>query len=223
MGTSISLHAVSKSYGRIRVLQKVMLGVDPGAVIGLIGANGSGKTTLLRILLGLVRADEGRITVGGLLPSLALSKHRVGYFSGGATLPNEVRVRRWAGLFGTADHTTGDARRFRALSRGQRQLVGLRVALARPDLDLVVLDEPWEGLDPSGSRWLSDTLLAKRQQGTTAIVSSHRFPDLADVCDRYAVLHQGIITSLEVCEFKNGVTAERLRDAYDRIGRMVDK
>ncbi len=73
----------------------------------------------------------------------------------------------------------------RTLSRGARQLVGLRTSLAPASLGLIVLDEPWEGLDPDGARWLSSLLTSKRDRGSAVVVSSHRLHDLAGICDAY--------------------------------------
>jgi len=181
MSTRLELASVSKTLGAHRVLNKVSLRVSGGEAVGLIGSNGAGKTTLLRIAAGLVRPDGGSVRYGAARPALR-------YFGGEMTLPAEVRVRRWAALFG---RHMDDRRRIGELSRGNRQLVGLRLVLADGDVDLLLLDEPWEGLDPAGSDWLTDRLRRWREQGTALVVSSHRLHDLDCICTRFVMLQRG--------------------------------
>ena len=185
MKTRLELAAVTKAYGRHQVLNQVWLQVRSGEAVGLIGSNGAGKTTLLRIAAGLIAADDG------LVRRFASDRDRpavIRYFGGEATLPPSVGARRWASLFGVA---ISERRRIGQLSRGNRQLLGLRVVLADGDADLIVLDEPWEGLDPAGSVWLSDTLDRWRASGAALLVSSHRLHDLDSICTRFLVLDGG--------------------------------
>ena len=191
--SAASLERVTKSFGGQIVLRNITLKVAPGEIVGIVGSNGSGKTTLLRVLVGLIHQDSGLVRLGAQTLRSGLVERRIVYFAGGSTLPDTLQVRRWARLFDTAGPPSRDRRRMGKLSRGQRQLVGLRVALARSRLHLVVLDEPWEGLDPDGAEWLSRTLVQKRLDGAAIIASSHRFADLGHVGDRYVVLHQGAL------------------------------
>jgi ABC-2 type transport system ATP-binding protein len=176
---------ISKKYRRQLVLHDVTLDVRRGEILGLIGPNGAGKTTLLRIVSGLVRPNSGRVDMD--FPSSPVTLR---YFGGEHTLPGDVPTRRWQALWGlAADHrSTG---RMRLLSRGTRQRVGLEATLRLPEPSLVVLDEPWEGLDPDASRWLSDELLLLSQRGSGIILSSHRIHDLAEVCTRCVFLVLG--------------------------------
>jgi ABC-type multidrug transport system ATPase subunit len=183
MRTRLELAAVVKHYGSRRVLDRAWLQVKAGEVVGLIGANGAGKTTLLRIAAGLVHADEGlvrRLREDGR-PVLR-------YFGGEMTLPPGVRGRRWAALFNT---TTDERRPLGRLSRGSRQLLGLQVALAGREADLILLDEPWEGLDPTGSAWLTHTVRRWQAFGAALLISSHRLHDLSAVCSRFIFLEDG--------------------------------
>ena len=222
MGVHAALCTVTKAYGRRSVLRGVTLRIPPRTVVGLIGANGSGKTTLLRILLGLITEDEGIVTVGGVAPSVSLARYRVVYFGGGTTLPEDVRVCSWASLFGVTGDLGRDRRRLGALSRGQRQLIGLRVALSKSRADLIVLDEPWDGLDPDGSGWLSERVRVKRAMGAAVLVSSHRFADLVDVCDRYAVLDRGVVTNVDPSRIEHTMSPEDLRIVYRRVTSVVE-
>jgi ABC-type multidrug transport system ATPase subunit len=180
MKTRLELTAVTKRFGCVQVLAHAWLQVRAGEALGLVGANGAGKTTLLRIAAGLVRPDSGTIRFPDSAEDLR-------YFGGEMTLPRNVRSGRWAGLFGTS---SAERRRIGALSRGSRQLFGLRVVLAG-DADLFVLDEPWEGLDPVGAAWLSETLRRRRDAGASLLISSHRLHDLVEVCSRFVLLEGG--------------------------------
>ena len=104
------------------------------------------------------------------------------------TLPPSVPARRWASLF---DVATNDRRRIARLSRGSRQFLGLRVLLSGDEADLLLLDEPWEGLDPEGSAWLTDTVRRWRTGGAAMLISSHRLYDLDSVCTRFLLLESG--------------------------------
>jgi ABC-2 type transport system ATP-binding protein len=99
-----------------------------------------------------------------------------------------VTVRRWASLFSV---TLEDRCRIGQLSRGNRQLLGLRLVLTGRAADVLLLDEPWEGLDPSGSMWLIDTLRRWRDDGAAVLVSSHRIHDLDTACTRFVMLEGG--------------------------------
>lgn len=207
---------LSKRYGDRAVLRGVDYALRDGEIAGLIGANGAGKTTLLRILLGLVRPSGGRVEwseTGGAFPPAAVE-----HFGGAHTLPPRVTARTWVALVSRGEASCDDRRAIRMLSRGSRQLLGLRTVLARAGLVAVFLDEPWEGLDPDGSRWLTDTLRRKRDEGCAVLVSSHRLHDLAGLCDRYAFLLEGRAVISDAAEISaDPVRGEDLLRAFDRI------
>lgn len=211
------LRTVTKRFGRKCVLDGANLRLSAGSTLGLIGSNGCGKTTLVRTVLGLIHPDAGAVELFDLPVRIALARHRIAYFAGGRGLPPSVRVRHWARLFEASGPLTGDQRRLGSLSRGQRQVVGLRSALAGPTPDLVVLDEPWEGLDPPGTEWLTRRLRACRDDGATILIASHRLFDLTDVCDTFATLRDGLLTvrRREKLRQGNGDPTGWLRSAYD--------
>lgn len=180
MTSRLELACVTKRFGPVQVLVNAWLQVRAGEAVGLVGANGAGKTTMLRIAAGLVIPDSG--AVRGAEAPLTLR-----YFGGEMTLPRDVRGDRWASLFGVSSH---ERRRLGALSRGSRQLFGLRVVLAGY-ADLVILDEPWEGLDPAAAGWLTETLQRRRDMGASMLISSHRLHDLVEVCNRFVLLEGG--------------------------------
>jgi ABC-2 type transport system ATP-binding protein len=218
MTVALSVSDLAFKYGRRLVLSSVSFDVGPGQCLGVLGANGSGKTTLLRALVGYLTPTVGEVRIDGLLPRDALARTGVAYFAGEATLPGFVRASRW-GALGSGDTITADRRRLRALSRGTRQLVGLRTVLGRHPLGLIVLDEPWEGLDMDGARWLTSTLESKRDRGAAIVVSSHRVEDVAGLCDAYLLLLSQQILLVHAHELApvGTVTPSILTHALERL------
>jgi ABC-2 type transport system ATP-binding protein len=213
----LSVRQLSAQRARRLVAQSVSFDLRAGQALGVVGANGSGKTTLLRTLVGFVSPAGGEVRIDGRLPREALRVAPTAYFAGEATLPGFVRASAWGNL-GTGEMVMTDHRRIRALSRSTRQLLGLRTALGRHPLRLIVLDEPWEGLDPDATRWLSATLETKRDRGAAVVLSSHRLHDLAGVCDKYLFLTGAVPTLVRAHEIARSglVSAEQLIDAFDR-------
>ena len=212
--TAIEFQHVSKCYGPTVAVDDVALTVSSGEILGLVGPNGAGKTTLLRIMAGLIRPTSGMIR-----PGVVAQPGTVRYFGGEHTLPPEVSARRWQRLWSVRAAPTATTQRLGLLSRGTRQRIGLEATLAPDRGTLLLLDEPWEGLDPDASRWLSDELIRKRQAGVAVVVSSHRIHDLASVCDRCEFLVGGRIASGAVVtdgRLSAGERADRLFNAFDR-------
>jgi ABC-2 type transport system ATP-binding protein len=218
-GTTLLLaRELSARYGRREVFHDVAFELRGGQALGVIGPSGTGKTTLLRLLVGLLRPSAGQILIDGLPPRDAVLRGGIGYFAGEATLPGSVRATHW-GTLGTGEPLMVERRRLRLLSRGTRQLLGLRTVLGRQHLRVVVLDEPWEALDPDGARWLSTVVETKRDRGAAVILSSHRLHDLAGVCDAYLFLSDHTATLLKAHEISGvgPVTAATLVDVFDRL------
>ena len=218
MTMALSVRDVSLRYGRRLVLSGVSFDVGAAQCLGVLGASGSGKTTLLRSLIGCLTPATGEVRIDGLLPRDALTRVGVAYFAGEATLPGFVRASMW-GALGAGDTVTADRRPLRALSRGTRQLLGLRTVLGRHPLGLVVLDEPWEGLDTDAATWLTSTLASKRDRGAAVVVSSHRAEDVAGLCDAYLLLlpHQIVLVHAHELGPIGGVTPTVLTRTIDRL------
>ncbi|HMD34702.1 MAG TPA: ATP-binding cassette domain-containing protein [Vicinamibacterales bacterium] len=193
------MHGVTKRYGRHFALADVTLTVGAGEILALIGPNGAGKTTLLRLLARLLRPTSGSVETTG----------PIRYFAGEHTLPPAVHLSQWLTLWSATIAEPVTRKTLGALSRGTRQRVGLEAMLADRSTELLVLDEPWEGLDPDASRWLSNELRVRRDTGAGVIVSSHRIHDLAGVCDRCVFLAGGRLRS-------DSATAEQLSAVSDR-------
>lgn len=208
--TVAGLHAVSRRFGRTLAVRDMAVTFQAAEIVGLVGPNGAGKTTALRILAGLLRPSAGRVD----LPPAVL----VSYFGGEQTLPPDVSASRWTRIC-MSGAAKSPPRRFGVLSRGTRQRIGVEAALANPRTRLLVLDEPWEGLDVEAGRWLSDRLLRKRAGGAAVVVSSHRIHDLALICDRCHVMSHGELAATIVCASEMSLDArvEALLDGLDRL------
>jgi ABC-type multidrug transport system ATPase subunit len=214
----LSVRDLAAGYGRREVFHSVTFQLPAGQSLGVIGPSGAGKTTLLRMLVGLLMPRVGEVRICGLSPRDALARTPVAYFAGDATLPGSVRAAAWASL-GAADLVIPERRRIRTLSRGTRQLLGLRTVLGRHPLDLIVLDEPWEALDVDAARWLSSTIEVKRDRGAAVVLSSHRLHDLAGVCDAYLCLlpHEAVLMKAHEIAPVGPVTAALLADVFERL------
>jgi ABC-2 type transport system ATP-binding protein len=214
----LSVTDMSAHYGRREVVHGLTFELTANQVLGVIGPNGAGKTTVLRTIVGLLAASKGDVRVRGLPPRRASSRVNVAYFAGDFTLPGSVRASHWATL-ATGERITPERRRIRTLSRGTRQLLGLRTVLSRAHLALIVLDEPWEGLDLDGCRWLSRTIEAKRDRGAAIVLASQDPSDLAGICDVYLFLVNRRASLFKAHELSSAapVTPAVLADLLDRL------
>lgn len=212
----IRFQAVSKRYGRLpgrgeTALRQLDLRVRRGECVALVGPNGAGKSTVVGLALGFLRPSAGRVRVGGLEPRRYVRRHGAGYLPERFSPRGRLRARQVLDRLARLDGLDGpDARerarealarvgladaartRVRALSRGNRQRLGVAQLLLRPR-DLIVLDEPWGGLDPGGKGRLREALAALRGQrpGAAVLVASHDLGQVARVADRAVVLARG--------------------------------
>ena len=207
----VEIDGLVKTFGRTRALDGLELRVREGEVHGFLGPNGAGKSTTLRVLLGLLRADSGTVRLLGGDPwhEAAELHRRIAYVPGDVTLWPNLTGGETIDLLGRLRGGLDPRRRAelveifeldlskrgRAYSKGNRQKVALVAALAS-DADLLLLDEPTSGLDPIGTREMKDLILKLRDEGKTILMSSHLLPDVQDVCDRIAILHQGELKEL---------------------------
>src|SRR5918996_3592170 len=206
MTTAISVSSLVKTFGRTRALDGLDLSVETGEVHGFLGPNGAGKTTTIRILLGLLRADAGQVSLLGGNPWVdAVRLHRrLAYVPGDVELwPNltggqaiDLLARLRGGL--NKAHRDELLQRFdldptkkaRTYSKGNRQKVALVAALAS-DAELLVLDEPTSGLDPLMESIFQDFILEAKAEGRTVLLSSHILAEVEKICDRVTIIRQG--------------------------------
>jgi ABC-2 type transport system ATP-binding protein len=199
-------HGLIKRFGSVRAVDDLSFSVERGSVTGFLGPNGAGKTTTLRMLLGLVRPDAGTVTIDGrAYPGLPEPLHRVGAvleatgFHPGRTARNHLRIQALAGAVdpGRIDEVldlvqlTGAAgRRIGGFSLGMRQRLGLATALLA-DPEILILDEPANGLDPEGVHWLRGLLRGFAAEGGTVLVSSHMLAETAQTVDSVVIVDHG--------------------------------
>jgi ABC-type multidrug transport system ATPase subunit len=236
---------LTKRYGRHTVVDRVDLAVREGDRYGLLGPNGSGKTTLLRLVLGLVFATHGEITllgrpvprgIGEVLSevgALVEGPAAYGHLSGRANLrlidaagpggPRRTRRRRIEDALERVGLAGVDARPVKAYSLGMRQRLGLAAALLRAPR-LLVLDEPTNGLDPLGIHEVRDLLAELNRNGTTLLVSSHLLPEVDQLCTRVGVMDQGrlvVQSNLDDLRTPTGLVEVRTTDP-DRAAAALD-
>lgn len=205
--TDIAISGLTKRFGAVTAVQDLSFAVTPG-VTGFLGPNGAGKTTTLRMLLGLVRPTAGTATIGGrAYRDLPNPRRVVGAlldsagFHPGRTGRDHLRISAEAGGLPAArvdavlDQVglTGPAgRRVRGYSLGLRQRLGLAAALLG-DPEVLVLDEPGNGLDPAGLTWLRGLLRGLAAEGRTIVVSSHVLAEVAQTVDRVVIVNDGTL------------------------------
>jgi ABC-2 type transport system ATP-binding protein len=202
----IEVRGLTKRFGQVLAVDQLSFAVERGTVTGFLGSNGAGKTSTLRMLLGLVRPDAGTATINGrAYRDLPEPLHQVGAvleassFHPGRTARNHLRVQALAGradpsriddVLDLVELTGAADRRIGGFSLGMRQRLGLATALLT-DPDLLILDEPANGLDPEGIRWLRDLLRGLAAEGSTVLVSSHLLAEVAQTVDAVVILDRG--------------------------------
>ncbi len=215
MTAVITLEKLTKSYGTHRGIIEVDLAVEQGEIFGFLGPNGAGKTTTIRTMLDLIRPTSGRALVFGIESSadpVAIHR-RIGYIPGEFTLYDRLTGKQtleyFANLRGGVDPAyqaslierfeLDPSRRFREYSKGNKQKVGVIIALQhRPEL--LVLDEPTSGLDPLVQQTFFSTLRETVADGATVYLSSHILSEVEKSSDRVAIIREGRIVKLDTVE-----------------------
>jgi ABC-2 type transport system ATP-binding protein len=204
--TTIQAHGLTKRFGSLRAVDDLSFSVPSGSVTGFLGPNGAGKTTTLRMLLGLVTPDGGTATINGRayrdLPEPLRQVGAVVEASGfhpGRTARSHLRIQALAArvdpsriddVLNLVQLTGAAGRRIGGFSLGMRQRLGLATALLA-DPETLILDEPANGLDPEGVRWLRDLLRGFAAAGGTVLVSSHMLAEAAQTVDSVVVIDRG--------------------------------
>ena len=209
---AITIHGLTKSYGKVKALRGIDLEVQQGEIFGFLGPNGAGKTTTIRCALDLIRPDGGSIRVLGIDPQanpVAVTAH-TGYLPGELQLDdnltgesqlrflNDLRGRKadWKYVRGLADRLDLDLKRpIRNLSKGNKIKVGLIQALMhRPEL--LLLDEPTFGLDPLMQQEVLRLLVEAKRSGATVFFSSHILSEVQAVAERVGIIRRGKIVEV---------------------------
>jgi ABC-2 type transport system ATP-binding protein len=253
----IEARGLHKSYGSrfrgrtVRALDGLDLEVRRGELFGLLGPNGAGKTTTVKILLGLTRASEGEARLFGIPAGDPASRRRVGYLPEGHRFPGYLTARETLRIFGRmsgVDSSTlrdridpllarvgiaawGDVR-VKKFSKGMTQRLGLAAALVH-EPEVLLLDEPTDGVDPVGRREIRDLLREEAARGRAILVNSHLLSEIEQTCDRVAVLRagrvvaQGTVAELTAETSRYRMTLahvdESLLDAMRETGAVVTR
>src|SRR6266508_50055 len=207
------VYRTSVMRGRITALDGVDLYVRPGELFGLLGPNGAGKTTAVKILLGLTRPTEGTAHLFGIPVTDPKSRQRVGYLPEGHRFPGYLTARQTLSIFGRMsgmERPVLKARipellarvnlsdwldvKVRKFSKGMTQRLGLAAALVH-DPEVLLLDEPTDGVDPVGRREIRDLLHGEAARGRAILLNSHLLSEIELTCDRVAVLRRGKVAA----------------------------
>ncbi|MFB6196827.1 MAG: ABC transporter ATP-binding protein, partial [Halobacteriaceae archaeon] len=215
---AIEIESLTKQYGDIIAVQDLDLTVESGEVFGFLGPNGAGKSTTINMMLDFVRPTSGTVTILGLDPQTnpRSVRERIGVLPE-ATGFYEQDTARDHLRFATAMKRTNDdpdvllervgladaaARQVAGFSKGMRQRLGLAVALVGSP-EVLILDEPLGGLDPSGARLLREIIREERHRGAAVFFSSHIMDQVETVCDRVGIMHNGHLVAVDTIESLN--------------------
>ncbi len=205
---AVVVDSVTKTFGSTDVVCNLSFDVGPKEILGFLGPNGAGKTTMMRMILDIIRPDSGRITVFGHKPGVE-HQSRIGYLPEDRGLYRDVPVVETLTYFGALRGLSSSAAREKAtklltevglgdsltkkgaeLSRGMHQKAQL-VATIINEPDLLIVDEPFSGLDPVNASMLKDLLLAQRDRGAAVVMSTHDMEDAQTLCDRIVLIDKG--------------------------------
>jgi len=211
MGPAVEVHHLRKSWKSFwapahEALRDLSLTIPRGVAFGLIGPNGAGKTTFIKVLLGVARAAQGSVRVLGGDPEDTAIRQRIGYLPERLHLPAALSGRNVLRSMATLKRLSPSDAELRALlervgledssqrvgafSKGMRQRLGLATAmLGTPEL--LILDEPTDGIDPIGRVEVRELLLAEKRRGATILLNSHLLSETERVCDRIGILDRG--------------------------------
>jgi ABC-2 type transport system ATP-binding protein len=237
---SLVVDSVSKRFGEVLALDRATFSVEPGRIFGLLGANGAGKTTAMRIVLDILRADSGRVTwmdtdntglprsTWGYLPEERglYPKMRVGeqlhFFSalyGVADDAARAEITDWLERFRIPDYLD---RRVEELSKGNQQKIQFIAAILH-DPAVLIMDEPFTGLDPVNVRLLKEAFVEMRDRGKTLIFSTHQMETVEELCESIAIIDRGrVIVSGAVRDVKRAMGRQVVRLATGADGHGVE-
>lgn len=207
----IEVHTLSKAYGKGFTLDNINLEIKKGTIFSLLGPNGAGKTTLVKLILNLLHKDKGNITINGLDSNNKLSRVNLAfipekfnffpYYTATGVLSffgkmkgvdsNNIKEQVSYALERLKISDLKDTKLSR-MSKGQIQRVGL-ASLLIGNNDLIILDEPFSGLDPIGIRDLKEIITELKTQGKTLFINSHILLEMEQICDDFAILDKGRI------------------------------
>jgi ABC-2 type transport system ATP-binding protein len=228
----VALDNIRKVYGEKVAVEGLSLTIEPGAMFGLLGPNGSGKSSTIRMMIGITRPDSGTVTLFGQ-PFTREALRRIGYLPEERGLYKKMKVldqlvflgqlhgleaavanRRalaWCERMQIADVS---ARKTEELSKGMQQKIQFIAALLH-EPDLIIMDEPFSGLDPVNATLLMDTLLELRREGRAILFSTHRMDQVEKLCDNIAIIYKGrVVLAGAMREIKSRYPANRIHVSF---------
>lgn len=208
MNPTVTISHVSKSFGPVKAVKDVSFEVYPGEIFGLLGPNGAGKTTTIRVMLDIFRPDGGEVTLFGNGMTEA-AKHRIGYLPEERGLYKDLkleptliylatlkgldeasarqRLGDWLKRFDLYDHRQ---KKIQELSKGMQQKAQI-IATLLHDPDLIIVDEPFAGLDPVNTRLVKEIIEEQRRAGKAIIMSTHQMHQVEALCSRIVLINNG--------------------------------
>lgn len=240
MTGALEVRGLSKSYGSLQALKNMSFTVNPGEVFGFVGSNGAGKTTTMRIILGVLASDGGEVLLGGTPIDLAI-RREIGYMPEERGLYPRMKVadqliylamlhgmdretatdsmERWTERLGVASRRGDEVQK---LSLGNQQRVQLAAALVH-EPNLLVLDEPFSGLDPIAVDVMSGVLRERADQGVPVIFSSHQLDLMDRICDTVGIVRGGeMVESGSIASLRRSGRARWAIDAPDATNGWLD-
>lgn len=223
----LAVEGLKKSFGETEVLHGISFSVESGRALGLLGRNGAGKTTTIRILMDVFKGNGGAITIDGnafvpkdyqigylpeergLYPKKTVGEQLVylAMLRGMSAKQAKEQTKKWLSRMGVAEY---EDRKLETLSKGNQQKVQLAQTLLC-DPDIVILDEPFSGLDPVNAQILKDVIKEQIQDGKLVIFSSHQMSYVEEFCDDIAILNHGdVVLSGDLKEIKREFGRDRL-------------
>ena len=193
---AVGIDGVSRAFGDVKAVDGLSLSLAPGEIVGFLGTNGAGKTTTIKMITGLLRPDAGKVSVFGGDPSDPTVRARIGYMPEVATYYPYLNARELLAFYGGICGLDAKAVRERTdsplktYSKGMLQRAGIAQALLN-DPDLLVLDEPFTGLDPLARIHFRELLRNLKERGKTIFFSSHELGETELLCDRVAIMKKG--------------------------------
>lgn len=223
----LEVNSLKKSFGEAEVLHGVSFSVESGSALGLLGRNGAGKTTTIRILMDVFKGNDGTITIDGKL--FVPKEYQIGYLPeerglypkkmvgeqliylamlrGLSAKKAKEQMKKWLERMGVSEY---ENRKLETLSKGNQQKVQLAQTLLC-DPDIVILDEPFSGLDPVNAQILKDVIKGQIQAGKLVIFSSHQMSYVEEFCDEIAILNHGdVVLAGNLREIKRDFGRDRL-------------
>jgi ABC-2 type transport system ATP-binding protein len=225
----LNIHQISKAFGSFKAVDDVSFTVTPGRIFGFLGTNGAGKTTTMRMILDIIRPDAGSITWNGT-PTAEIARSRFGYLPEERGLYPKMQVEAQllflAQLYG-ADLTQARAtldewlerlnitenrhKQIDQLSKGNQQKIQFLAAIIH-DPDILILDEPFSGLDPVNAEQMKQAFLEMRDRGKTLIFSTHQLDDAQELCHDVVIINRGkVLIAGQVLEVRKSMDRQVVR------------